>query len=77
MSARPWTTTDERLLRDWYPRVGAAECAQMLGRSVGAVWTRAYRLGLTEKDPALAQRFAAHTGRTNPPRSEGGRYARG
>lgn len=57
MSPRYWTTADDRLLREWYARVGADECAAMLGRSRVAVWSRAYRLGLTEKDPRLAQRF--------------------
>ena len=54
---RPWTTDEERLLREFYERVGPAECAAMLERTPTSVWTRAYRPRLTTRDPRQAQRF--------------------
>lgn len=55
--SREWTTAEEQLLREFYPRIGPAECAAMLERSVTAVRQRAHRLGVTQKDPRMAQRF--------------------
>lgn len=39
---RRWTAADDALVRD--EDVPAAQVARALGRSVGAVWTRRYRL---------------------------------
>jgi hypothetical protein len=57
MSPRYWTTAEDRMLREWYGRVGPRETARMIGRSVTAVYSRAWVLGLCEKDPRRAQRF--------------------
>lgn len=63
MKLRRWKTTEEKVLRDFYRNLGAAECAAMLGRTVEAIHTRAYKLGLTERDRRKAQRFHAESQR--------------
>ena len=40
-----------------YPRMGAAACADVLGRSLQAVYQKARQLGVSEKDRRRAQRF--------------------
>jgi hypothetical protein len=59
---KPWTTGEVRLLREYYAKVGATECALMLERTAGAIWTKAYKMGLTEKNPQAAQRFNPRRG---------------
>jgi hypothetical protein len=54
MKLRRWLCTEERLLREHYRRLGAEACADLLGRSVPSVWTRAHKIGLTE-DQRIAQ----------------------
>ena len=54
---RDWTTADARQLREWYPRIGAQACADMLGRSLQSVYQKARELGVSEKDRRRAQRF--------------------
>jgi len=61
MTLRRWKTTEERLLREHYWALGPQACAELLGRTPSAVWTRASKLGLAEKDPRAAQRFNVRT----------------
>lgn len=43
---RPWTTSEDRTLRELYPRETPARCAEVLGRSLGSVYNRASTLKL-------------------------------
>lgn len=54
MTLRRWKTTEEKVLREHYRRIGAEACADLLGRTVSSVWNRAYRIGITE-DQRIAQ----------------------
>lgn len=55
---RDWTTGEVRELREWYPKLTAAELAAMLERSVHAVYAKAREVGVIEKDRRKAQRKA-------------------
>lgn len=61
MKLKRWRTTEEAMLRDHYRTIGPEACADMLGRTVQAIHTRAYKLGLTDKDKSRAQRFHAQS----------------
>ena len=57
MKLKRWRTTEEAVLREHYRRLGPEACADLLGRSLPAIFTRAYKLRLTE-DQRTAQRKA-------------------
>lgn len=57
MKLKRWKTTEEKVLRDNYRHIGAEACADLLGRSVSSVFTRAWMLGVTETQ-STAQRKA-------------------
>lgn len=47
MRAAPWTEREDTTLAKIYPTHGARACKERLGRSVQAVYARAFQLGLT------------------------------
>ena len=46
MNGRPWTTSEEALLRDCYTKGGCFGCQFVLDRSSRSIIQRAHKLGL-------------------------------
>lgn len=71
MKRRPWTAAEDALIRERYPELSAAEVADLIKRSVKAVYTRANELGVYKQPEWIAERARRrildpnHGGRAN------------
>lgn len=70
---RPWTAAEDDLLRAEFPGRPSAEVARELGRSVQAVYARAYQIGLRKSAAYLQGEYAR---RRNARLIDGGRATR-
>ena len=52
----PWLTQEIRLLKKMYPDNNKRDIANKLGRTVGAVETKAYKLGFSKKPRVWSKR---------------------
>lgn len=74
MNRRPWTDTDDAILRRDYPHQRAADVAVTLGRSITSIYGRAKSLGI-EKSPEFLS--SPLSGRTTGDRGHSGRFKKG
>ena len=82
---RPWTTAEERTLRELYPTALNAEIAELLGRTEAAVMQRAIKLGLRKPAEIVRARCRLQPGhktwnkgkKHNPAGSEVARFKPG
>jgi hypothetical protein len=69
-----WTPEDDALLRELYPDTPTVQVAARLGRTLGPVYQRANKLGLTKSAAFLA---SPASGRTNGRQGIGTRFVKG
>jgi hypothetical protein len=63
MIRKPWTPSQDGLLRELYPENSAAECGAVLGRGVKAIYWRAAALGLKKPRDWIANRARMRSAR--------------
>lgn len=65
MSRKPWTPSQDAVLRELYLENSAAECAAVLGRGVKAIYSRAAFLGLKKPPQWIADRARLRSARAD------------
>lgn len=63
MIRKPWTPSQDAILRELYLENSAAECAAVLGRGVKAIYARAQLLGLNKPRDWIANRARERSAR--------------
>lgn len=74
MKRRPWTSEDERHLRELYPHRRSADIAQIFGVSLNRIYKKAYQLGLKKSDEFFN---SPQSGRTTGDRGASARFQKG